>query len=566
MRPAWGLLLACAVPAGWAQAPVQIEKDAVAVMRDGVKLKADIYRPAGPGPFPVMLARTPYGKGGANGRGLAERGYLAVIQDTRGRGQSEGVFRPFLDDERDGYDTVEWAAALPGSNGKVGMFGGSYGGATQLLAAAAAPPHLVAVFAVVPAVTFGAHGVAHEGGAFRLLLGGSWGAMQLVQMHRLKLGPWAASGEKFSEVARAGPPLGLMDRLFGKAPASFWPDWVAEPPLGEYWQPTDLVSKIDKIRVPVCLVGGSFDPFAGATVGVFAALRKRAATPEARQGAQLWFGPWTHGGSKFPAGDVQFGPDAAVSFGEYERKWQDHWLKGEANEVPRTPPARVYLTGEQRWQGWNDWPPAESRARAFALGAETIVMAGKAAGGVAVIETNPADPAPTRGGKLCCHPGFLPGSFDHSALFGRAGVAVFRSTPLTAPLTVIGDGALEADLIADQPDGDLVAKLFEVRDGKTVLIADGVTRLRHARALDRADPVAVGKSVRIRVDLGPLSHRFLPGGQMALLLAGADFPNYDLNPAAGPARLRIRLGGRTLLRLPVVETLPAPYVPEKANR
>lgn len=356
-----------AVSTASAQVKVRIERDVVCLARDGVKMRADVYRPDDGGAYPVLLARTPYGKQGVNGEGKARRGYVVVVQDTRGRGRSEGRFDPFMDDERDGYDAVEWAARLPGSNGKVGMFGGSYGGATQVFAAMASPPHLVALFPVFPAIGYGTHNILFEGGAFRQLLASSWAAAQTIELYGRAVGRAGGSRQEFEALLSAGPAADFMETLFRQSMewggGAWYRQWLGHAPGSEYWRRTNLAGKVKGIKAAGCYVAGVYDIFGPATAALFSAVQKEAGSEEARRGSQLWWGPWTHGGSKLKPGDTDFGPEPQVSYGKYEDAWFDYWLKGVANEVPKTAPARVFLSGENHWRSEDRFPPARPRRR-----------------------------------------------------------------------------------------------------------------------------------------------------------------------------------------------------------
>ncbi len=517
---------------------VKVERNIPCVMRDGAKLMADIYRPAGAGPFPVLLLRTAYGKQVSDSTGMAKRGYIVVVQDTRGRGASEGIFQPFFDDELDGYDTVEWAAQLPGSNGKVGMFGSSYSGATQVSAAMASPPHLVTIVPVFPAISFNAHQNLFEGGAFRQLLAETWTAAQSQEHYPKTIGRLASDRDAFLRIAREAPVGGFMDVVarewLANGGGGYFRDWVAHAPGSEYWDRINVARKIAGIKVPALYIGGWFDIFGPATIELFAAVREGGGSDTARSGSQLIMGPWTHGGSKFPVGDADFGPSAAISFGAWQNKWFDYWLKDEKNDTARQAPARVFLMGANRWLELPQWEPRSGSVIKFYLGPGGGLSTVAPVDGGTELIADPSDPVPTLGGKLCCHGGFPAGTFNHAEIGKRPDVLTFTTQPLDADLTIAGDAVLNLVLIAGSPDADVIARLMDVApDGKALPVADGVLRLQYRNGAAKAEPMKAGARYRARIDLGPVAAQFRAGHRMGLQLAGSDFPNYSVNLNSG---------------------------------
>ena len=535
-----------------AEYQVKIENNVPAAMRDGVVLKADIYRPEGAGPFPVLLARTPYGKQGAaaTGKNMAKRGYIVVIQDVRGRGKSAGIFNPFFDDEKDGYDTVEWAAKLPGSDGKVGMFGGSYGGGTQVDAALASPPHLVTIFAVVPSISYKSHQVVFEGGEFRQLLAESWSAAQTPEIYSRTLGELAANGPLFGKLMMKLPVSNFMDALFDQSlmngGGGYFREWVSHAPGSPYWERLDVARQISHLRIPGCYLEGWFDIFGPQTIELFPALQKDAGTELARTKSQLIVGPWTHGGPGFPSGDANFGPDAKFKIGAYQDQWFDYWLKGKANEVPTEPPVRLFVMGENRWENSPTWPVPGEQARKLYLSAPTSAVSLKGDGLLSfavpikvrrendVLPADPEHPVPTRGGKLCCDLAFLPGAYDQRANEERQDVLVYSTPPLTEPLTVIGNPSFVAFVSSDRPSADLIVKLVDVSpDGKAINVADGALRLSYRNGFAKPEHLSPGKIYEVHIDLDPTANTFLAGHRIRLQIAGTEFPTYARNLNSG---------------------------------
>ena len=545
-------LLICSAGLRAAEYQVKVENDVSVPMRDGVVLKADIYRPEGNGPFPVLLARTPYGKQGvaSQGKAMAKRGYIVVVQDVRGRGKSAGVFDPFFDDEKDGYDTVEWAAKLPGSDGKVGMFGGSYVGGTQVDAALASPPHLVTIFAQVPAISFESHGIAYEGGEFRQLLAESWSAAQTPEIYSRTVGELATNGALFQKLMMKLPVDNFMDALFDlslvNGGGGYLREWVRHAPMSPYWERIDVAPQISRLRIPGCYVEGWYDIFSPQVVELFPAIEKGAGTELARTKSQIIIGPWTHGGPGFHSGDVEFGKNAGFDINAYQDAWFDYWLKGKANEVPSEPPVRFFLMGENRWEKSSTWPEPGEQTRGFYFSAPTSAVSLKGDGLLSetipanprreydILLADPDHPVPTRGGKLCCHLSFLPGPFDQRPNEERQDVLVYSTPPLTQPLTVIGDPSLVVFVSSDRPSADLIAKLVDVSpDGKAINVADGALRLSYRNGFANPEHLSRGKIYEVHIDLGPTADTFLAGHRIRVQIAGTEFPTYARNLNSG---------------------------------
>jgi uncharacterized protein len=324
-------------------------------MRDGMVLRADIYRPVEDGHFPVLLQRTPYDKrnGAAFGNRAAAAGYVVVIQDVRGRYTSEGEWYPFRSESQDGYDTVEWAAALPYSNGKVGMFGGSYVGATQMLTAIAHPPHLAGICPVVTASDYH-NGWTYQGGAFEQWFNESWtsGLAQDTLNRRVQSatnareGIWKlplASYPLFNTSQRSLQ-LGSPEVL-----APYFLDWLAHPNYDEYWKRWSIEEHYPDIRVPALHVAAWYDIFQGGSLRNYAGIKGHGGTEAARNGQHLLITIGGHAGGGRKIGDVDFGA-AAEEFQEdtVTLEWYDYLFKGVKNQFSRKP---VRITGAMKRNG-----------------------------------------------------------------------------------------------------------------------------------------------------------------------------------------------------------------------
>src|SRR5687768_6260991 len=336
-------------------------------MRDGVSLYADVYRPVGNERYPVIVSRTPYSTErfpSAYEAGLyfARRGYVYVFQDVRGRHESDGRWEPFFDDERDGYDTVEWAARQPWSNGKVGMQGGSYLGQNQWRAAQAAPPSLVTIFPGVASTSI-YHDWITLNGAWRLSFNFGWGPVRQESRIMQNPGPHTVAGLHsihYDEVQRHLP-LNTMQQLVGRR-AKFYDDWLANPDYAEYWKPLNVEEMFAKISVPVHTFGGWFDIFSQGTLRGYVGMSQKGATERIRRGSHIVIGAWGHGSSQ-KTGDIDFGAAAHVNELALQLRWYDYWLKGIDNGLAREPPVKLFLMGRNEWVLENEYPLARTDYR-----------------------------------------------------------------------------------------------------------------------------------------------------------------------------------------------------------
>jgi putative CocE/NonD family hydrolase len=337
---------------------VSVDHGVAATMRDGVVLRADVYRPAGDGPFPVLLTRTPYNRAGEVGQAaeLAAHGYIVVCQDTRGRYESGGAFYPFLNEGRDGYDSVEWAAGLKGSNGKVGMFGGSYVGATQWLAATERPPHLVAVFPYVTASEY-YNGWTYQNGALMQWFASSWTSILAVDTlrrqaeERLQPDVWVRRLPVESYPVLAAPEPAAL--------APYYADWVAHETDDEYWKRWKISDSYSHMNVAALHAGGWHDIFLKGTLDNYTGMRRGSARPDAQR---LIIGPWAHASTSREGkiGDVTFGKQAVFDMTGAILGWFDHTLKGAANEYAQGPRVRLFIMGENRWRDEEEFPLART--------------------------------------------------------------------------------------------------------------------------------------------------------------------------------------------------------------
>ena len=530
---------------------IVLDKNVEARMRDGVILRCDTYRPSADGRYPALLQRTPYSKNDPEDverfHRISRRGYVVVVQDTRGRYTSEGVARPH-DEAEDGYDTVEWVAGLPYVNGKVGMFGGSYLATTQLLAASLRPPHLVALF---PSNSYAnRYDMVFQGGAFYLADGLGWNLGQALDVRRRTLTPDADRDRPIELDDRQRAllqqhwlwflPLNRMDALDLRRfhPAYF--DLLAHPSYDDYWTRFNIAGRHRGFATPAFHLTGWFDSLLNGTLRNFTGLRAGAATELARANQRLLVGPWTHARptrESISVADLNFGAEAGVDAESLLLEWFDGWLK----DQPRAPgaPVRVFVMGANEWRDEDDWPPKRAVPTAYFLhsrgGANTLGGDGALSTALPSDEPpdrfvyDPWDPVPTGGLG-----GYSRLPIDQRPIESRADVLVYSTPVLESPLEVTGHVSLTLWVASGAPDTDFTAKLVDVYPGGPARpLCDGVLRARYRLSHSVPQLLTPGLPVELSIDLGATSNRFNPGHRIRLEVSSSNFPRFDRNPNTG---------------------------------
>jgi putative CocE/NonD family hydrolase len=527
--------------------PVTVEAAVRVLMRDGVALMADVYRPEGHDRYPVLLIRTPYDRHEyAVGSTLASHGYVVVLQDVRGRYGSEGVFYPFRNEAADGYDTVEWAAALPSSNGKVGTFGGSYVGATQMLAASARPPHLVAIHPVVTASDY-YEGWTYQGGALMQWFTSSWTSGLAADTLRRRSAE-LSSPQTWVETL---PIEGY--RILAPPPASelapYYRDWLAHEADDDYWRAVRVKDHYGEMAVKGLHQAGWHDIFSRGSIENYVGLHAGAATPEARAGQRLIVGPWGHTPTlaEGKVGDVRFGKDAELDEDDMLLKWADWSLKGVANEYATGAPVRLFIMGENAWRDEAEFPLARARSTRYYLhsarGANSAAGDGRLSPSPPKREApdrfdyDPANPVRTLGGRLCCGKDFLPyrpGPADQRPNESRQDVLVYSTGPLEKDTEVTGFVSAEVWAQSSAVDTDFTAMLVDVDpSGYARYLADGILRGRYRESRERAAPLQPGRIEKYEIDLGATGNLFKAGHQLRLYVSSSNFPRFDRNLNTG---------------------------------
>jgi uncharacterized protein len=534
---------------------VSVERDVPVTMRDGVRLFADVFRPAGDGPFPVLILRTPYEKqyalsySYAHPAWYAANGYVVVVQDTRGRYRSEGAWEPFRNEPLDGFDTVAWAAALPGTSGRVGMYGASYPGAVQIQAAIERAPGLACI---CPAITSSGPYAdwTYEGGALHLAFA-TWWAMSLSMDSarraglldlQARLGEAAGSPSAFY----AQLPLSQMP-LLRDAGSTFFFDWLAHDTFDDYWKRLAFGDRYGSVGVPGLHIGGWYDIFLNGTLRNFTGIDANGS--EGGQGRQrLLIGPWYHYPWSRYTGQLDFGTSAASSIIDDEQlRFYDWILRDRDDGIGSQPPVRLFVMGENRWRDETAWPLARAVETPYYLHS-----AGRAAGleGDGTLSSeppldeshdtyffNPADPSPSRGGHSCCEEAVTPmGPYDQRQVERRMDVLCYTSRPLADALEVTGPVSVTLWAATNAVDTDWVARLVDVYpDGRAINLTEGIIRASYRNGVERRELVDRDKVTKYRIDLRATSNVFLPGHRVRVDVASSSFPLWDRNPNTGMA-------------------------------
>jgi len=501
-------------------------------MRDGVRLYANVFLPSENARVPAILVRTPYGKGeelAPNYQALLHHGFAVMVEDVRGRYESEGEFAPLTQEPADGDDTLNWMARQPWCDGKIGMAGGSYLGIVQWKAALAANPHLKAIFTVVAGDDDYRDRFYSTGGAMKLGNRLEW------LSENLKTQGYHPDFNRFvwhlplrtADVAATGHVCGLFQQA------------VAHPSFDGFWRSISTREQLDKIRVPVFAVGGLYDNFVESDLEAFTALHRSSALNH------VLIGPWPHNmSSKFTG--IDFGADSTVPVRSLTIDWFDQWLNGK-DAPAASAPMRIFVMGSDTWLEDREWPPERARARNFYLAGHG--HANTLAGDGALDDAPPAhaaadrftfdprDPVPTRGGAVCCNPRVFPwGPMDQRPVEQRRDVLVFTTRPLEQDLESVGPVKAVLYVATDQRDTDFTAKLVDVfPDGYARNLTDGILRLRYRNSLERPEPARPGEVYQIELDAGIASNQFLKGHRIRVEISSSNFPRFDRNPNTGGA-------------------------------
>ena len=530
---------------------VTVERDVEATMRDGTVLRSDVYRPRTASDLPVLLIRSIYDKrsgtptfGSAHPAWFAAQGYVVVSQDCRGRYASEGEFYPYLHEINDGYDSVEWAARLPGSDGQVGMMGFSYVGATQLLAAIAAPPSLASI---TPAFTASQYydGWTYNGGAFALAFIGYWATLLALE-----------TAQRVGDV----PAHAQLSAGLGNAPAWYWSlpvadypplqvpyapyfrDWVDHCSYDDYWKRWSIDEDYSRVEVPALHVAGWYDVFLTGTVKNFVGLSGSGRDRRTRETQKLVVGPWAHM-PWTPVSRLGSGGPSTREIDSWFIRWFDHTLKGEETGVLDSKVTAFTLDGG--WQDFDEWPPRQAVSEDWFIHSQGC--ANSQFGDGTLDRRPPGDeppdlyihepgvPVPSMGGHSCCFDTITPmGPADQHAAEVSRMILVYTSEPLAEEVELVGDVEVTLYAASTAADTDFTARLCVVDEsGKSVNLQEGILRARYRESLASPKLLTPGKVYEFKIDLGPVGARVGAGSRLRLDIASSDFPQWDRNLNTG---------------------------------
>ena len=547
-----------------------IENDVAVPMRDGVLLRADVLRPDTGGPFPVLVYRTPYGKQNARTDyqtfvHAVERGYAVVIQDVRGRYRSDGAFRPYENEGRDGYDTIEWAARQSWSNGAVGTFGLSYPGAVQWLAAVESPPHLKAM---VPAMTFSsAQNFFYAGGTWDMSWI-EWIWFNIAPDIRTKQGlagprsgdeaaaAWATEGPRMQ---RALPLADLQDL---RAVAPYYYDWLKHGPADPWWSWADLRARYGRTAAAVLNLSGWYDDNygpEGATTN-FAGLR-RARSGQRDPRTHLLLGPWVHGvdSTAMPrAGERTCGASAAIDYDAIVLRWMDHYVRGIDNGVEREQPVRYYVMGAETWRDADTWPPVATATTYF------LTTDGSRSGTLTAVRPARAAPAATfvaDPGEPVVNEYAASGAHDYRQLASRADVLTFDTPPLEHDVEATGPLRAKIHLSCDCRDLDLWVRVLDVAPDGTAynLMSPGidVQRASYRNPARGRQWLRPGQIYDIALDNLITSNVFVAGHRIRVQISASFYPNFSRNLQSGLSEVSSSQAQKALITIYTDERHPS---------
>jgi putative CocE/NonD family hydrolase len=561
-----------------------VVKDVMIPMRDGIKLAADIYRPAIDGvpledKLPILLQRTPYGKEVLVERAtyFARHRYVVVVQDCRGRYKSEGVFTKYLNEAEDGYDTIEWLAQLPYTDGQVGMWGLSYGAHVQAAAAQLDPPHLKTILVDMGGTYNGwDHAILNHG---VLRIGQLKSAFASIR-REAKRNPavfYMLEQERVEDWILAFPfRKGLSPLSAAPNVENYIFEMLAHAAYGDYWKQIGLNWSIhypETSDIPMLHISGWYDTYCGTAIGNYVGLHQIKKGP-----IRLLMGPWTHAGhTRTYAGEVEFGPSAAIedyfSTAMFHLRWFDHFLKGKKNGVARQPPVKIFVMGTGNghkhengrlyhggyWRKGKKWPLEGTKyTKYYFHGDGTLSPKLPNPGSLPITYTyDPRDPVPTIGGSGSLSWG---GAFDQrerenkgnpsKGFFGskppylplkaRPDIVVFQTEPLTEEVEVIGPITVVFYASSTAPDTDFTAKLIDVYppsqdfpSGFEMNITDDIIRARFRNSPEKPELMKAGEIYEFVIEPFPTANVFKKGHRIRIDISSSNFPRFDRNPNTG---------------------------------
>ncbi|GGA90833.1 CocE/NonD family hydrolase [Ornithinibacillus halotolerans] len=545
---------------------IHLHETVMVEMRDTIKLATDVWLPKGvDGPVPVILVRTPYGKSmySRSYTNFIQRGYGVVIQDTRGREDSEGDWIPMASEIEDGDDTLDWIADQPWCDGNIGMIGASYGGYVQWAAAASGNPHLKAMVSIVTAGSPFID-IPRKGGT--LVSGALAWAFAMVEK---EFKPENMVRNDWDEVVKIRPLKDIPKRALGKDVA-FWDDWMSHPTNDEFWLQSDWYQYKDKIKAPAMIVSGWYDDNG---MGTTEALEVVENYPS--ENKKIILGPWMHNGNT--TRDIQgiaLGNNAIrYDMDLHYQLWFDRKLKGIENNIDASPVVEYYVNGDNAWTTANQWPPEKVAWKEIYVSGNGNAVSSDEDGKLSFKEStqdgydefiyDPENPAPH---LIDLSENEIGVPANYKDVEKRSDVLVYTSDPLDEPLTIAGDIYVNFFASSSARDTDWVVRLTDVdAAGNSIKLADGVIRARFRNGYDKEVLLEPGKVEEYMIRTSKIANTFQKGHRIRLTItSSADsfvFPNSNTgeNPATDidniKATQRIYHGKqyKTYVKLPVVQ-------------
>ncbi|MBN1223798.1 MAG: CocE/NonD family hydrolase [Candidatus Aminicenantes bacterium] len=522
-----------------ANAQIRHKFDVRIPMRDGVKLSADVWMPQEEGKYPAVLIRLPYLKTMREakfpdiGKLFASQGYVFVVQDCRGRGDSEGEFDFYFTDGKDGYDSIEWIAAQPWCDGKVGMMGLSYLGAVQWLAAREKPPHLVCITPTAPSGRYFDE-LPYNGGAWLMQWALTW--LNGVSAHLSQ----DNSGSVDWERVLKHRPLISMDEAMGRH-MRLYKEWLEHSTIDDYWKRILFTQEdFSKVDLPALHVTGWFD---GDQPGALSFWDGMNEFSPGRDRQYLLIGPWTHGqtlfGGALKIGEMEFSSDSVIDRMAQQLAFFEHYLKGTAPEFDH-PRVKVYLTGSNEWLELEDYPPPQVQNKPFYFhsGGKSNTLLGDGTLSRKMPEKEPVD-------KYIFDPK-KPIQFgmeeemnavDNRLTEIRSDVLVYTSEELTEPVSILGRVFVHLYAASDALDTDFTAKLLDVYpDGRALNLGPnglGIRRARYRNGYAKEELLTPNKPEKFTIELFDIGHTFLPGHKIRVEISSSASPMFNPNQNTG---------------------------------
>jgi putative CocE/NonD family hydrolase len=477
----------------------------------------------------------------------ARYGYMVVAQDVRGRWTSEGEWYPFQYEENDGCDTIAWATGLPGSNGRVGMYGFSYGGATQLLSAVHRPPGLTTI---MPALTGADYydGWTYRGGALHHAFTQSW-ATFLAQDTARKQGDYELEGNLAGALGNAWANYWIPPQYYpfisqeGLAP--YYYDWLKHDTYDDYWKRWSIRRQYPQITLPALHIAGWYDVFLEGTIENFTGLQAGAGSEHARGNQKLVVGPWYHMPWNQHVGGFDFGDDARSCVDALQILWLDKHLRGDSNQLDEEPPVALFVMGDNQWRFEDEWPLARAQATQFFF--HSGGRANSLNGDGRLDQETPGDefpdvytydphlPVMSVGGHSCCVSAFTPmGAFDQRPVEYQNDVLIYTTEPLAEDIEVIGTVEVTLYAASTAVDTDFTAKLVDVYpDGQALNLGEGILRARFRKSLEGPTSIEPDRVYEYRILVGSTANVFKAGHRIRVEVSSSNFPTFDRNSNSG---------------------------------